>query len=223
MNMDIDTASTSPGGSLSAHDEDDEAGDGDVHNIANSGNGTLNYELDDFEKKFLHFDAEFCCKNCAISVDYLHEVVYPSHRTGIWKEIMDKEVEEAFKSSRNLAQVEQAVTARERLAARLGVDRDAASLSEQVQLQLDNDSMAASARDESFIEADRHASSRAASFRESNPPEDSVDEGCEEEEQHDGDGDGDGEHEDDDDHDGDDDDEHAYDFDDAFTDYGVGF
>ena len=182
----------------------------------------MNYELGEFETKFLHFDADLCCKNCAISVDYLHEVVYLSHRTGIWKEIMDKEVEEAFKSSRNLAQVEQAVSARERLASRLGVDTAAASISEQVQLQLDNDSMAESSRDEIFIEANRRASLRAASFRENNPPEDASDEEDDEEEQEqqDEEGDEDGEHDDDDD---DEDDDDAYDSDDAFNDYGVGF
>ena len=175
----------------------------------------MNYELGEFETNFLHFDADLCCKNCAISVDYLHAVVYLSHRTGIWKEIMDKEVEEAFKSSRNLAQVEQAVSARERLASRLGVETAAASISEQVQLQLDNDSMAESSRDEIFIEANRRASLRAASFRENNPPEDASDEEDEE-----GDEDEDGEHDDDDD---DEDDDDAYDSDDAFNDYGVGF
>jgi hypothetical protein len=138
------------------------------HDVSQSGTGVLNYTLDTFETDFLHFDASLCCKNCAISVDYLREVVYPRHRQGIWKATMDKEVAEAFEDSRQLATAEIGVVVNDQRVRAKNSEAHTNAIAMQVQMQLDADDNAADARDQLFAEADEQACVQASDFRQNN-------------------------------------------------------
>ena len=53
----------------------------------------LSYELDGFEKDFLHYSAESCCGACAKTLCYLREVAYEGEKTGVWETIHDSAVQ----------------------------------------------------------------------------------------------------------------------------------
>jgi hypothetical protein len=55
--------------------------------------GALNYEPNDFEVEFLHFNVKSCCGECAQCLDYLREVAYQDDgATGVWKQYHDEGV-----------------------------------------------------------------------------------------------------------------------------------